>query len=62
MSNDEVKDLFCRVFDNELGRAVLAHLERQYDVGVMPMSAEKEYIKTCQRSVVKYIKSILNKH
>lgn len=62
MSNDEIKDLFCRVFDNELGRSVLEHLERLYDVGAMPMSADREYVKTCQRSVVKYIKSFLNKH
>lgn len=59
MSNDELKDLFRRVFDNEVGRAALERLERMYDVGTVPMSADKEYVKTCQRSVVKYIKSLL---
>lgn len=60
-TNDETKQLFIKVFDNELGRMVLEFLEQKYDVGVMPMDNDKEYIKTCQRSVVKYIRSMIKK-
>ena len=61
MANDEIKQAFVRVFDNELGRMILEHLEQKYDVGVVPMDSDKEYVKTCQRSVVKYIRSMIKK-
>jgi hypothetical protein len=61
MDNEEIKQLFARVFDNELGRQVLEYLDKKYDVGTTPMTADKEYVKTCQRSVIKYIRSMLNK-
>lgn len=60
-TNDETKQLFAKVFDNELGRTVLDFLEQKYDVGITPMDSDKEYIKTCQRSVIKYIRSMIKK-
>lgn len=60
MDNTELKDLFNKVFNNELGKLVIEHLERIYDVSSNPMSADKEYVKTCQRSVCKYIRSMAN--
>lgn len=61
MQNDEIKQLFAKVFDNTLGQAVLEFLEQKYDVGITPIDSDKEYIKTCQRSVVKYIRSMIKK-
>jgi len=61
ISPDARQELFCRVFDNPHGEAVLQYLAELYDVGTNPASSEAEYVKTCKRSVVKQIRAFMNK-
>lgn len=58
MDNNEVKKLFADVFNNTPGAMVLEYLEKMFDVGAHPGTRDAEYIKVCQRSVVKIIRKI----
>ena len=58
MDNNEIKKLFADVFNNTPGAMVLEYLEKMFDVGAHPGTRDAEYIKVCQRSVVKTIRKI----
>lgn len=62
MPPEDRQELFARVFDNPLGQAVLNYLDELYDVGIHPLSPDKEYVNVCKRSVVKQIRAFMKKH